>query len=90
MEHYAGIDVSLEFSSVCAVDPGDSNGPNLPTKSLPTATLIPQSTANIMRRTLDSHRICWEFSGRLAARRGPSPTPVVFVPQTYIDPSHQG
>ena len=36
-----------------AVLPGGSNGPNLPTKSLPSVTLRPQSTPDIMQRTLD-------------------------------------
>jgi hypothetical protein len=34
--------------------PGDSNGSNLPIKSLPSVTLLPQSTADIVRRILES------------------------------------
>ena len=34
--------------------PGDSNGLNWPTNSLPPVTLLPQSTTDIMWRTLNS------------------------------------
>jgi hypothetical protein len=47
---HASSSVFCEFT----VLPGGSNGPNLPIKSLRSVMLLPQSTADIMRRTLDS------------------------------------